>query len=112
MTKWRLEVGTNPGGKDLFLQGMVLSITSMLVSGLPTDGNPVYVTLKWRIAGVVGSASFTYTASTGGVSIRDVRRDGRCRGSRRVVSGLYRSPEAVWIVWIGYTRWGTVLREG
>jgi len=63
--RWRLEVGTTPEGTDLFVQGMDATVTSTVVSGLPTDGSTVYVTLKWRIAGVISTASYVYTASGG-----------------------------------------------
>jgi len=64
--KWRLEVGTTPDGRDLFVQGIDATTTSTLVSGLPTDGSIVYVNLKWRISGVTSVASYVYTASLGG----------------------------------------------
>jgi beta-lactam-binding protein with PASTA domain len=64
--KWRLEVGTTVNGRDLFVQNIGSTTTSMLVSGLPTDGSIVYVNLKWRVSGVTSTASYIYTASTGG----------------------------------------------
>jgi hypothetical protein len=66
ISKWRLEVGTSVNGRDLFVQNIDSATTSMLVSGLPTDGSVVYVNLKWRIDGVTSVASYVYTASTGG----------------------------------------------
>ncbi len=65
VTSWRLEVGTTPGGKDLFVQTLDSTITSIVVSGLPTDGSTVYVNLKWRIDGVGTTASFVYIANGG-----------------------------------------------
>ena len=47
--KWRLEVGTTPDSRDLFVQNLGTTTTSMLVSGLPTDGSIVYVNLKWKV---------------------------------------------------------------
>jgi hypothetical protein len=62
--RWRLEVGTTPGGTDLFVQGMDAAVLSTVVNGLPTDGSTVYVSLKWRIAGgPVTVASYIYTAA-------------------------------------------------
>ncbi len=61
--KWRLEVGTSPGSRDLSATSMDSTVTSTVVSGLPTDGSLVYVNLKWRIDGVVSTASYVYTAS-------------------------------------------------
>jgi hypothetical protein len=59
---WRLQVGTTEGGRDLFAQTMDAGVTSTLVSGLPTDGSTIYVTLRWRIDGVTTTASYMYTA--------------------------------------------------
>jgi hypothetical protein len=64
--RWRLEVGTTPGSTDLFLQGFTEDITSTVVSGLPTDGSPVYVRLEWRISGARAGGDFVYTAAGGG----------------------------------------------
>ena len=61
--KWRIEVGTSAGSRDLFATSLDSAVTSTVVSGLPTDGSTVYVNLKWRIDGVVSSASYVYTAS-------------------------------------------------
>jgi hypothetical protein len=64
VARWRLEVGTTPGGTDLFVQGMDAAVLSTVVSGLPTDGSTVYVNLKWRVAGgPVTTESYVYTAS-------------------------------------------------
>lgn len=66
VSRWRLEIGTTPDGTDLFVQNLAASTTSMVVSGLPTNGNPVYVNLKWRVGNVTSVASYVYTASGGG----------------------------------------------
>ena len=66
ITRWRLEVGTTVGGTNLFAQSLATATTSMLVTGLPSDGSTVYVRLKWRIGGVVSFADYTYTATGGG----------------------------------------------
>jgi hypothetical protein len=61
--EWRLLVGTTPGANDIYLSplfdGTVLSDT---VSGLPTDGSTVHVTLLWKIDSVPSQAAYTYTA--------------------------------------------------
>ena len=62
---WRLEVGTVPGGRDIYGRSHDATVTSLLISGLPTDGSAVYVNLKWKTAGVVSSVSYVYTAATG-----------------------------------------------
>ena len=64
--KWRLEIGTSPDGRDLFVAGLDSTVLSQVVSGLPTDGSPVYVNLKWRIGGVTSVASYVYTAADDG----------------------------------------------
>ena len=66
VTRWRLEVGTSPDGTDIFVQGLDAATTSVLVSGLPTDGSSVYVNLKWRIDGGTTTASYVYTAADDG----------------------------------------------
>lgn len=66
VSRWRLEIGTTPDGTDLFVQNLAASTTSMVVSGLPTNGTPVYVNLKWRVGNVTSVASYVYTASGGG----------------------------------------------
>ncbi|HSG96648.1 MAG TPA: Ig-like domain-containing protein, partial [Woeseiaceae bacterium] len=63
--RWRLEVGTVPDGRDIYGRSLDASVTSMLVTGLPTDGSLVYVSLSWRIDGAVSSVSYVYTASDG-----------------------------------------------
>jgi beta-lactam-binding protein with PASTA domain/lysophospholipase L1-like esterase len=60
--RWRLEVGTAPDDVDLFVQSFGSTTTSTTVSGLPTDGSLLYVSLKSRTSGVVSTVSFTYTA--------------------------------------------------
>jgi hypothetical protein len=64
--RWRLEVGTSPDSRDLFATSLDSTVTSTVVSGLPTDGSLVYVNLKWRIDGVVSAISYVYTASGDG----------------------------------------------
>ena len=63
VTRWRLEVGTTSGGTDIYAQNQASTVTSVLVSGLPTDASPVYVNLKWGIDGVVTTAGYVYTAT-------------------------------------------------
>lgn len=66
VSTWRLEIGTTPGGRDVYRANFTSDVTSQLVSGLPTDGSTLYVTLKWRTDGVSSSASYVYTASGDG----------------------------------------------
>ena len=64
--RWRLEAGTTVNGTDLFVSGFTSDITSTVVTGLPTDGSPVYIRLEWRISGVTTGANYVYTAAGGG----------------------------------------------
>ena len=64
--RWRLEIGSTPGGTDILVQGFTAGVLSAVISGLPTDGSLVYVRLEWRISGVVSGADYVYTASGGG----------------------------------------------
>ena len=66
VTNWRLEIGTTPGGSDILRKNFASGETSELVTGLPTDGSLVYVTLNWRIDGVSSEADYVYTASGDG----------------------------------------------
>jgi hypothetical protein len=46
---YRLHIGTTgPGSKDV-LRRNNLAATSYRVTGIPLNGNPVYVRLRWRI---------------------------------------------------------------
>lgn len=65
VSRWRLEVGTFAGGTDLSVQSIAGAVTSTTVSGLPTDGSLVYVSLKWRTGSVTSVASYVYTATGG-----------------------------------------------
>ncbi len=64
VTRWRLEVGTTSGGTDIYAQNPASTTTSALVGGLPTDGSPVYVSLKWKADNVVTTARYVYTAAS------------------------------------------------
>lgn len=64
VSRWRLEVGTTPGGRDIYARNHASTVTTVTVTGLPTNGSTVYVTLKWRIDGVISSASYVYTAAS------------------------------------------------
>ena len=51
VTEWWLYVGTSKGAKDILTSGSIPSGTrSRTVSGLPTNGSPVWVKLWWRTA--------------------------------------------------------------
>ena len=63
--KYHLYVGTTPGGKDIYDQSPGTE-TSVSVSGIPINGNPVYVRLWWKIAGTWSTTDYTYHTQGGG----------------------------------------------
>jgi hypothetical protein len=61
-TEYRLRIGsTGVGSSDLYL-GNPTPALSAPVTGLPTNGQPVYVTLGYKVNGVWHAVSYTYTA--------------------------------------------------
>ncbi len=60
-----LWVGTTPGGYNLYTasQGLNQSVT---ISGLPTNGLPIYVRLWTKLAGAWQYNDYQYTAASGG----------------------------------------------
>jgi len=58
----QLYVGTSPGQTDIFTQWEGIH-TSQTVTGLPTNGQPVYLTLRSKIKGLWQDTPYTYTAS-------------------------------------------------
>jgi glucose/arabinose dehydrogenase len=65
VTEYYLYVGSMPGGFDIY-QGSQGMNMSRMVTGLPTDGRTIYVTLFSRINGLFTSRAVTYTAFSGG----------------------------------------------
>ena len=63
VTAYELEIGTyGPGYFNTYGSG-VITATSATAPNLPTNGKPVYVTLRYEINGVWNSLYYTYTAS-------------------------------------------------
>jgi hypothetical protein len=61
-TEYRLRIGsTGSGSSDIYL-GNPTPALSAQVSGLPTSGQPVYVTLGYKVSGVWHAVGYTYTA--------------------------------------------------
>ena len=67
VTRYWLEVGSAPGGNDLYSQdrGTTLAAT---VAGLPSDGRTLYARLWWIRSGGWEFADTVYTAASGGPS--------------------------------------------
>ena len=66
ISSWWLNIGSYPGGSDLFSSGAISpDVTSYRVSGLPTDGSPVYLRF-WYVAGAWYSKDYQYVADASG----------------------------------------------
>jgi hypothetical protein len=57
-----LDVGSTAGGNQYSQSGNLGNVTSTTVSGLPTDGSTIYVTLYSLIGGVWSGNAYSYTA--------------------------------------------------
>jgi hypothetical protein len=67
-TAYALTLGsTGPGASDIFNSGPV-STTSVNVTDLPTNGEPIYAELYYEIAGVWYNVGYMYTAQQPGAS--------------------------------------------
>jgi hypothetical protein len=60
-----LYIGNSPGAQDLYSAGQGTN-TSLTLTGFPTDGRAIYVTLWSYICGVWQSNAYTYHAVSGG----------------------------------------------
>lgn len=68
VTQYYLYVGTTPGGYEIY-EGSQGTSRSRAVSGLPTDGRPVYVTLWSRINGAYQTRQVSYVSADGRAAI-------------------------------------------
>jgi hypothetical protein len=65
VTEYQIAIGTYGPGYYNIYSSPGLTTNSTTVSGIPTDGKPVYVTLRYRVNGLSWqSASYTYTAAS------------------------------------------------
>ncbi len=65
VNEWWLYVGTSEDAKDILTSGSISSNTfSRTVTGLPTNGSPVWVKLWWKTSGSWESQNFQYTATS------------------------------------------------
>jgi subtilase family serine protease len=66
-----VDAGSTSGAHDYYSSGPLGNVTSTTVSGLPTDGSPVYVTLYSFISGVWSGNTYSYTAfnATSGLAV-------------------------------------------
>jgi 6-phosphogluconolactonase (cycloisomerase 2 family) len=65
-----VDIGSTTGAHNIYSSGNLGNVLTTTVSGLPTDGSAVYVTLYTLIAGSWTANGYTYTAfnSTGGLA--------------------------------------------
>ncbi len=61
-TAYWIDVGSTAGGHDIYSSGNLGNVLSTTVSGLPTNGSTIYVTLYSMVGGVWVSNAYTYTA--------------------------------------------------
>jgi Pro-kumamolisin, activation domain len=61
-TAYWIDAGSSPGGNQYFQSGNLGNVTSKNVTGLPTDGSTVYVTLWSLVDGQWLNNKYTYTA--------------------------------------------------
>jgi Lactonase, 7-bladed beta-propeller len=64
-TAYWLDAGSTVGGNQYYQSGNLSNALTTTVSGLPSDGSPVYATLYSFIAGQWISNAYTYTAFNG-----------------------------------------------
>lgn len=64
VTEYRLNIGTAAGKTDLYNLSQGLN-TSVTVTGLPLNGNPIYVRLWSVVGGVAQKRDYTYAAASG-----------------------------------------------
>lgn len=67
VTQYGIHLGTSPGANDVFTQNGHGGL-SATVSGLPTDGRPLYARLWSEIGGSWVYRDYTYTAGSAGTS--------------------------------------------
>ncbi len=61
-TAYWIDAGSSPGGNQYFQSGNLGNVTSKNVTGLPTDGSTVYITLWSLVNGQWLNNQYTYTA--------------------------------------------------
>jgi hypothetical protein len=66
-----IDVGSTTGAHDYYSSGSLGNVTSTTVSGLPTDGSTIYVTLYSLIGATWSGTTYNYTAlkATGGLAV-------------------------------------------
>ena len=65
-TAYWIDAGSAPGGNQYFQSGNIGNVTSYTVTGLPSNGSTVYVTLYSLVNGQWLNNAYTYTAYSAG----------------------------------------------
>lgn len=60
---WYVSVGSSVGANDLLGMGLLGSELSLIVDGLPTDGEAIFVRLWYVLGGTLQFSDFSYTAA-------------------------------------------------
>ena len=84
-TAYWLDVGSTAGGQQ-FATGNLNNVLTKTVSGLPTDGSTIYVTLYSLMGGVWSGNSYTYTAlnTNGGLAVMQTPAPGATLSGKAV----------------------------
>jgi hypothetical protein len=67
-TAYWIDAGSTLGGNQYYQSGNIGNVTSYTVTGLPTNGSTVYITLWSLVGGQWVNNQYTYTAFSGGSS--------------------------------------------
>jgi Pro-kumamolisin, activation domain/Bacterial Ig-like domain (group 3) len=68
-TAYWIDAGSSPGGNQYFQSGNIGNVLTKTVTGLPSDGSTVYVTLYSLVGGNWLSNAYTYTAFNASASL-------------------------------------------
>jgi extracellular elastinolytic metalloproteinase len=70
VSQWWVHLGTTSGASNIFDSGNLGSTTTLTVTNLPTDGNPVYLKLWYLLSGTWQSTVFQYATSNASPTIQ------------------------------------------
>ena len=65
--EWILDVGTVPDGSDLFTDWYAGSTTQIEVTTVPENGDPIFVSLSYRIGAYWDTEEYVFTTSTANI---------------------------------------------
>lgn len=72
VTQWWVYAGSSVGARDYYDSGSLGQATSTTVTGIATDGNPVYVRLWYKENGIWKFVDSSYTAATIAVTLPEI----------------------------------------